>query len=84
MELFNKHGVVVDQGTKDLENMIYKMVAQHVEHLIRNEVTPVELMAFSTYITNGVSYAVSTNILQDNIKQTRKNREKLKSKNVQS
>lgn len=84
MELFNKSGVVVDQGTKDLENMIYKMVAQHVEHLIRNDVPPVELVAFSTYITNSVSYAVSTNMLQDSIKQARKNREKLKAKNVQS
>lgn len=83
MELFNKSGVVVDQGTKDLENMIYKMVAQHVEHLIRNDVPPVELVAFSTYMTNCVSFAVSNNIIKNNVKK-RKERTAVKLKNVQS
>lgn len=83
MELFNKSGVVVDQGTKDLENMIYKMVAQHVEHLIRNNIPPVELVAFSTYLTNSVATAVSTNILDYKVEQHKK-RTAEKLKNVQS
>ena len=74
MRLFNEHGIVVDQGTKDLENMIYKMIAQHVEHLIRNDVPPIELVAFSTYMTNCVSFAVSNNILKNNVKKRQQKR----------
>jgi len=83
MELFNEYGIVVDQGTVDLENMIYKMVAQHVEHLIRNDIPPVELVAFSTYMTNCVSFAVSNNVLQNNVKKRQQKRAE-KFKNVQS
>ena len=83
MELFNEYGRIVDQGTVDLENMIYKMVAQHVEHLIRNDIPPVELVAFSTYMTNCVSFAVSTNILENKVKK-HKERTAAKLKNVQS
>lgn len=83
MELFNKSGVVVDQGTKDLENMMYKMTAQHVEHLIREGASTVELIAFSTYLTNSVATAVSNNILCYNVEQhNQRTAEKLK--NVQS
>jgi hypothetical protein len=63
MELFNKSGVVVDQGTIDLENTIYKIVAQHVEHLIREGASTVELQALSAYLTNSIATAISTNIL---------------------
>jgi len=74
MRLFNEHGIVVDQGTKDLENMIYKMIAEHVKHLIRNDIPPVELVAFSTYMTNCVSFAVSNNILKNNVKKRQQKR----------